>query len=119
MVGRGKGRLKKRGFYCAKKPKEGAVRKARRAAARGACSRLKRAKIVPENVTPVGEKEMRTAIAVMIRRNHDGAPRSEWPDIAANLAKQFQVDYRVVWGVLEKLVDEASPEDRRPGAGRK
>ena len=67
----------------------------------------------------MGEKDLRAAIATLIQRKHDGAAESEWPAIIADVKDVFGVHARVVRHVLEKMKQNTSPAQRRPGAGRK
>ena len=70
-------------------------------------------------VSPVAEKDLRAAIAVLVRRKHDGAQEGEWPAVIAEMKEIFGVTGKVVKDVLNKIAEDVSPADRRPGAGRK
>ena len=92
-----------------------------RAAARG--GRLQAHQALEQTTPPtnsVGETELRAAIVVIIRRQYSEATRGNWPEISRTVGKLLEVDVRRVLDVLEKIEDgKLSPEDRRPGAGRK
>jgi hypothetical protein len=45
--------------------------------------------------------------------------RDEWTTIARSIASHLRCDFRVVRGVLEKLSEGVSPDQRRKGGGRK
>ena len=116
MTGRGKGRAN-RGFYRVKHGTQGAAKETKRRAARQA--RLRYSQENQDVPLPLGEKELRQAIAVAYYRQYPGALRTQWPTIIAALAKQFRTRTRTVKCVLTKLEKKVSPEERRPGAGRK
>ena len=69
--------------------------------------------------SPVTEKQLRQAVNVACLCQFPGASRQEWPAISAAMAKQFRVKKRTCRHVLEKIHQRESPENCRPGAGRK
>ena len=124
VKGRGKGRPPKRWFYVAKSGTQGTDKPIKRAAARGARDRTRKLlspQSLPTKVSPVGEKDIWNAIAVLVKRGgHLGKDRDEWPSICSEIAKVTKVDPRRIEDVLERLAEgDESPETRRPGAGRK
>lgn len=105
---KGKGRRKNKSFYKGKRKKEGSERIVKRAAARGARSRTAKSlspQALPSDAEQCGERQTRGAIAVLIKRNHLGAKRSDWPEIAADIATQVSVAKRTVLDVFEKMAE--------------
>ena len=65
------------------------------------------------------EKEIRSAIAVLVKMSYAEPTRDDWTQIARDLSRQLRVDYRIVRGVLEKLSAGVPADKRRAGGGRK
>ena len=85
---------------------KGSVKTKKRAARRGARARVKKllsSQSPRDDASPVDEKEIRTAVAVLIKRAHSNATMDEWPDIALSVSRQLNCDSRVVKRVLAKL----------------
>ena len=116
VKGRGKGRPN-RGFYSVKHGTQGAAKVVRRVAARSA--RLCLAREANNEPLPLTEKKLQQAVTVACLRQFPGASRKEWPAISAAMTKQFRDEPRTCRHVLEKINQRESPEDRRPGGGRK
>ena len=128
--GRGKGRPAKRfGVRWKKSGTQGAAKMVRRAAARIAeQKRTKSPAASPPE--PVGECELRKAIAVILRRSYPDAVhqsgyvyiaedvKKQHDTIAKDIAGQLQCDERTVADVMMKIAEDSPPEKRRPGAGR-
>jgi hypothetical protein len=75
--------------------------------------------VLHEATPPASEKEVRSAIAVLIKMSHLEPVREEWNVIARSISSQLRCDFRVVCGVLQKLAEGVPPEKRREGGGRK
>jgi len=72
-----------------------------------------------DDTPPVSEKEIRSAVAVLVKMSYNEPMRDEWTAIARAISKQLRCDFRIVRGVLEKLTEGVAPEKRRKGGGRK
>ena len=66
--------------------------------------------LADESSSPA-EKDVRNAVAVLIRTWHAEASMEEWPDIAKKMGSQVRCNTRVVTGVLEKLVGGTHPKN--------
>ena len=106
---------------------QGAAVKARRgrAAKRKACAMMAIPTLplplpmIPDDGSPLSEKDIRQTVAVLIKTWHTGATKEEWPQIAKAIGDQVLCNTRIVNGVLEKLAEGTPPENRREGGGRK
>ena len=109
-------------MYVGKTGTQGAIHKSKRgrAAKRGARAKMS-APTLPllVDASPLSEKDVRSAVALLIQAWHAGASREEWPEIAKAIADQVRCDTRIVTGVLDKLAEGTPPENRREGGGRK
>ena len=121
-----KGQRKRYCLYREKKKAQGAAVKAKRgrAAKRGARSRMAAAKTAEPMLPPLPgessptERDIRGAIAVLLKTWHAGADRGEWLSISRAIADQLRCEYRTVYRVIEKMSEGTPPEKRREGGGR-
>ena len=108
---------------------QGSARTVRRAAARIA-ERQRTKSLVSSPPEPVGERELRQAIAVILKRSYPDAidqsgyryveesTKTQQATIAKDIAAQLQCDERTVADVMMKIAEDSPPEKRRAGAGR-
>ena len=107
-----------------KKGRQGAIKQRRggriaKRNARNALAALSLPSAVHHDTCPVSEKEVRTAVAVLVKMVHSHPTRDQWPEIARSISNQLGCNYRIVRRVLEKLGEGMPAEQRRKGAGRK
>ena len=107
-----------------KKGRQGSTKGRKRAGKLNVRARMSASLLSPslpgDEPSAVNEKEIRSAIAVIINREYSGADlKVESSAISQSIAKQLKCGPRLVLRVLEKISEGVPAEARKKGAGRK
>ena len=118
--GRGKKNLR---LSSVKKGREGSIKWKKRAGKLNARARMM-ASLTPPSLpddepSTISEKDIRSAIAVIFKREYLGANLGEWASISLSVSKQLKCGPRLVLRVLAKIEEGSPAEARRDGGGRK
>ena len=111
--GRGKKNLR---LSSVKKGREGSIKWKKRAGKLNARARMM-ASLTPPSLpddepSTISEKDIRSAIAVIFKREYLGANLGEWASISLSVSKQLKCGPRLVLRVLAKI-EEGSPAEAR------
>ena len=70
-------------------------------------------------MTSLSKKELRTTIAIILKRNYPCTEEDQWLDIPYHMLKSFKCELQLIQCMLEKLVEVVGANPCRPGAGKK